>query len=365
MESKINLPMNATKHINGDYSGVLEVLEKQVNAGLESYLNSCVHCGLCSESCHYYLSDPKPSYSPSAKVDMIASIYRRYYTKAGKLVPWLTGAREINDLTLEKMTDLAFGSCTMCGRCTIHCSVGIDIGLLVRTSRMMLAEIGIIPGGLDSTAHLAIKSGNNMGITREELVDTLQWLEDDLKMEVNDDKASIPLDRKNAKIIYTLNPREPKFFPLSISAMAKIFYAAKENWTISTKVYDVTNYSYFSGEESDAGTLAGRYKKEIEELKAENLVLGECGHGFRAYRWEGPEWMGENYPAEAISVLQLMAEYIRSGRIKTSRSLFTKRVTLHDPCNLVRNGGIIEEQRYILNNCVEDFVEMTPNRADN
>jgi len=354
------------KHkLEGNHLAAFNVLERKINAQLETYLNSCVHCGLCSKSCHYYLSEPRPSYSPSTKVDIIASIYRRYYTLSGKLFPALTGAREINDHTLEEMVDLAYGSCSMCGRCTLHCSVGIDIGLLVRSSRAMLAEIGLVPKGLDTTARLAIDTGNNMGITEEDLIDTLEWLEDDLKMEVEDDSASIPLNKKNAKIIYTLNPREPKFFPLSISAMAKVFYAAREDWTISTKVYDVTNYSYFSGEEGDARILAERYSAEIKELEAEKLVLGECGHGYRAFRWEGPDWMRKNYPVDAVSVLQLMAEYIRKGIVKTDPSLNTKRVTLHDPCNLVRNGGVIEEQRYILKNSVSDFVEMTPNRTDN
>ena len=40
-------------------------------------------------------------------------------------------------------------------------------------------------------------------------------------------------------------------------------------------------------------------------------------------------------------------------------------VTLHDPCNLVRAGGIVEEQRFILNRAVENFVEMIPNRTNN
>jgi len=41
------------------------------------------------------------------------------------------------------------------------------------------------------------------------------------------------------------------------------------------------------------------------------------------------------------------------------------RVTLHDPCNLVRHGGISEPQRRILRRATADFVEMTPNRAEN
>ena len=47
------------------------------------------------------------------------------------------------------------------------------------------------------------------------------------------------------------------------------------------------------------------------------------------------------------------------------RSRNQKPVTLHDPCNLVRLGGIIEEQRFILKNAVTNFVEMYPNREKN
>ena len=101
-------------------------------------------------------------------------------------------------------------------------------------------------------------------------------------MEVDDENASIPLDKKGAKILYTLNPREPKFFPLSISALAKIFYAANEDWTISTHTYDVTNYAYFSGDDNGSRELTQRLFDETVKLEADRLVLAECGHGFRA-----------------------------------------------------------------------------------
>ena len=70
--------------------------------------------------------------------------------------------------------------------------------------------------------------------------------------------------------MYTLNPREPKFFPLSISAMAKIYYAAKESWTISTNTYDVTNYSYYSGDNEGARELTDRLCKEMKKLGDRN-----------------------------------------------------------------------------------------------
>jgi Fe-S oxidoreductase len=228
-----------------------------------------------------------------------------------------------------------------------------------------MVEMGLVPKGLQSTIDAAVTTGNNMAIPREELVDTLEWLADDLRMEVDDERASIPLDAPGKRVLYTLNPREPKFFPLSITAIAKILHAAGESWTVSTRCYDVTNYAYYSGDDGTARQLAERLFNEVKKLEAEMLVLAECGHGFRAIRWEGPGWLGQAYPYPVLSVVELVAGYVRSGRIRLDRSLNTERVTLHDPCNLVRAGGVIEDQRYLLQEAVSDFAEMSPNREDN
>jgi Fe-S oxidoreductase len=343
----------------------LEVFESNGSSRLLTQLNSCVHCGLCAESCIYYQVYKDPRYVPAKKVDLVSSIYRRYHTLTGKTIPWLTGARDLDEVTIGEMVDLMYGSCTMCGRCTMHCSIGVDISYLVQTGRAMLAKMGYVPATLQSTVDSAIRTGNNMAIPVEELVDTIKWLEDDLRMEVNDDLATIPMDEPGKKIMYTLNPREPKFFPLSISAMAKIFYAAGESWTLSTRMYDVTNYAYFSGDREEAKIIARRMCDEMEHLKAERCVLAECGHGFRAFRWEAPNYLGKPFPFDVLACTELLAEYIKEGRIKVDPAKIKGKVTLHDPCNLVRNGGIMEVQRYILEHTVSDFVEMNPHGADN
>jgi len=353
-------------NLTAKQSEALNILRQRLSSRLVTHLNSCVRCGLCAESCHYFLADNKnEKYIPGKKVDLISQIFRRYFTLSGKLFPGWFGGKDLNESTIEEMVDLFYGMCSMCGRCSVHCSIGIDIPLLVRTARSMLVELDLVPDGLQSTVNTAIETGNNMGIPRDELVDTLQWLEEDLQMEVEDDNASIPLDKKGAQILYTLNPREPKFFPLSISAMAKIFYAAKEDWTISTNTYDVTNYAYFSGDDEAAEELTNRLYLETEKLGAKVLALAECGHGFRAIRWEGPHWINKPYPFPVISIIEVMAEYVRKDKIKLDPGLNKKIVTLHDPCNLVRNGGVQEEQRFVLKNAVENFVEMTPNRENN
>jgi len=111
--------------------------------------------------------------------------------------------------------------------------------------------------------------------------------------------------------------------------------------------------------------MSERLVESRREFGCEALILAECGHGFNSNRWEAPEWLEKKYGFPVKSILQVIADYIKEGKIRLDASRNGKRVTLHDPCNLVRLGGIVEEQRYILNQAVTDFVEMTPNREKN
>ena len=357
-----------------DIQAGLDKFNKLLDAKMQIYMNACVHCGLCADTCHYALANPSdPEMIPASKIDRVTAIYRRYHTLLGKMLPFWTNSRELTRDYADKLVDTVFGRCTMCGRCGINCSVGLNAGQLIRAARSALAEAGLVPASLQSTVDNAINTGNNMAITEQDFIETIEWLQDDLKLELGDETVKFPLNKQGANVLYTLNPREPKFFPLSISAMGKIFHAAGENWTLSSTNFDVTNYGLFSGKDSEAQEISRRLIDEAKRLGAKRLVLAECGHGYRATRWELANWLavskanlkGAGLDIEVISVIELMGEYIRAGRLKLDPSRNAKRVTLHDPCNLVRNGGIIEEQRYILKHAVSDFVEMIPNRQQN
>ncbi len=351
--------------LSAEHRKALRILAEPKDSQLESHLNSCVHCGLCAESCMYYLAMKDERFIPAAKVALVSSIYQRYCTFTGRVFPRLVGARELDDATVNEMVDLLFGSCTLCGRCTMHCSIGVDITYVVRTGRAMLAAMSLVPATLQSTVNAALQTGNNMAIPTDEFVSTISWLEDELRDEVNDPKASIPLNQVGAKILYTLNPREPKFFPLSISAMAKVFYAAKESWTLSTSMYDVTNYAYFSCNLEEAVIIAQRLHDEMETIGAKRCVLAECGHGSRAFRWEAPNYLQRPFSFNTITSVELLAEYVRDGKITLDKKKNQEVMTLHDPCNLVREGGVIDEQRFVLSHAASTLVEMTPHGVDN
>lgn len=343
----------------------IDILTKHTDSKLVTHLNACVHCGLCETSCLFWKTFKEPKYIPGKKVDMVSSIYRRYCTFLGKAAPKLTHARELTDDTLTEMVDSLFGACTMCGRCVKHCSIGVDIPFVVRTGRRMLATMGLVPQTLQATVDAAINTGNNMAIPTEDFVDTIEWMQEDLQDELEDENATIPLDKDGCDILYTLNPREPKFFPLSIAAAAKIFYAAGDKWTLSTEMYDVTNYGYFSGNDAEATAIAKHMFDEVHKLKCNTLVLGECGHGTRALRWEAPNYLKTHPDFKMISLIELLEDYIKSCRIKVDKNLNTKKYTIHDPCNIVRNGGLYNSLRYVVKQVVPELIEMTPTGSDN
>lgn len=362
---KTNCQLRAEQLTDADINGATDFFRRRIDHRLAASLNSCVHCGLCAESCHYYLATGNPAFQPALKVKLLQSVFRAHPAGLRGLLARLSGAETLNRKMLEQWVDILFGSCTGCGRCTLNCAVGVQVSRLVRAGRSTLASLALVPGELQSTVDTAVQTGNNMGIAAEEWRETIEWIEEELQNEAGDPNARIPIDRVGADLLYTVNPREIKFFPLSLLAAAKILHASGESWTFSSSAYDVTNYGLFSGDDGAASLISGRLCQSMQDLQARTLVLGECGHGFGANRWEAPEWLGATPGFEIKSMVQIMADLIRQERITLDPSRITKRVTLHDPCNLVRLGGVIEDQRYILRRAVGDFVEMYPNREQN
>ena len=361
---------------DAELEGVASEPESDVKAALDMmarsdrglgafHMNACLRCGLCSDACHIYVSEPQTANLPAAKATKIASLFRRRHTLLGRLLPGLVSARELTAQVLDEIPEVVYGRCTACGRCAIHCALGVDLRDIIRVGRQMCVATGRVPEGLQRTVDNQLETGNQMAIAREELVSTAEWISDDLKLEMGDDAVKVHVDEKGKRVFYLVNPREVKFFPLSLMAAAGVFHAAGESWTMSSKFYDVTNYGFYSGDDKSAGELTRRVMKEAEAFGAEEIILSECGHGYRSFRWEGPNWLGEEYPLPVRSLIELLDEYIESGSIVVDPAKNAERVTLHDPCNLVRLGGLSEPQRRILRRVVKDFVEMTPNRENN
>jgi Fe-S oxidoreductase len=348
-----------------DLARGLSFFHSRLKAADVAGLATCVHCGLCAESCHYYLATGEAADIPAVKLDTVLAVFKRHFTAPGRIAPHWFGARRFDHAAVRAWLDAVFGRCTLCGRCSLNCTVGIQLPAVLRAARGALTEMGVIPADLNSTVRASLDTGNNMGIGTDDFLETIQWLEEELKGETGDEAARIPVDKAGARVLFTVNPKEPKFYPLSLLASAKVFHAAGEDWTISSTGWDLTNYGLFTGVPAQGAAIARPMVEAAQRLGVALVAIGECGHGWAAARWEAPEWLQQRYGFKVASVLELVAGYLTDGRIAVDPARIKGRVTLHDPCNLVRHGGIFGPQREILKAVAGDFVEMTPNRERN
>jgi Fe-S oxidoreductase len=94
-----------------------------------------------------------------------------------------------------------------------------------------------------------------------------------------------------------------------------------------------------------------------ERLKVKNVISPECGHAYIALRWEGPNYIGRPYSFNVIHIIELLDELREKGLIET-HGKETERLTFHDPCSIVRRGGVAAQPRRLLRPLAENYVEM-------
>jgi len=346
---------------------VLDRMGEKLNRQMVGSLVGCVHCGMCTNACHYVLANPgDPTYAPAYKADRIRKLFKRHFDWTGRVFPWWVKAGSVfTDEDLEELKDIVFGKCTNCRRCSLNCPMGVDYATFNRMARGLLVSVGIMPEGVAVVSKDQWEIGNQMGVLKEEYLDTLEWMAEELQDELKDPAVDIPVDKTDCNVVYSINPREVKYDPRSISDAAKIFHIAGESWTMPSEGWDMTNFGLFSGDDALGGSVAQRLYEKVSELHGKKLVISECGHGYRSTRCEGPNWAKFDVPFEMESSVLTMLRYIKDGRIKVDKTRNSESVTFHDSCNNARSCGLFEEPRELLNLVCTDFREMYPNRSEN
>ena len=328
----------------------LEVLRSEVDSKVKSFFSSCVNCGICAESCLFYTETRDPRYTPIYKTEPLRKLWRNEYSLWGKITSAIGLSRPMTEADLTDWEELVYDGCSMCGRCSMVCPVGVDISGMIFKVKHALAKAGISPEGLVGATQRAVDIGSPMGITLPTVQAMIKHVEADTGLKV-------PVDVEGADYMALLSSNEIALYPEYLESLVKIFDHAGVSWTLSSHAFEATNAGLQIGNKAIAGQLVQRVVDGAEKLKVKNVISPECGHAYTALRWEGPNFIGKAYPFKVVHILELLDELQAAGRIKTTGKE-SERLTFHDPCSIVRRGGINAQPRNLLGQIAENFVEM-------
>lgn len=353
-------------------SGLEKMLSDETNKGilqpLMLSLDYCAKCHTCSEACHVYeASGGHELYRPIFRSDILRRIIKKYFTTSGKLLGSLVGADiDLTWETVARLGELAY-RCNLCRRCAQTCPLGLDNGTIAKEIRKIFSqEMGIAPKPLhEKGTQLQLKTGSSTGITKPAFLDIIEFLEEDIE-EKTGWKMKFPIDKKGADILLTHNAGEYMAWPENPIAFAILFEKAGLNWTLSSDLlgYDNVNYGIWY-DDAQARKVSLQQFKVAKDLGVNRIVVGECGHAHKAIAVVADRMTTSDNKIPVESCLPLLQQLVKSGVFKLDPSKNNFPVTLHDPCNYVRQMGIVQPQRDIIKAVCPQFREMTPHGVDN
>ena len=336
-------------------SAAIEAFQKDINRTTATAMEACMHCGVCAEACHYYKQTGDPKYTPIWKLEVFKQAYKREAGPFSWLYKRFNLKKEVTLEQLEDWQELLYDSCTMCGRCSLVCPMGIDIATLVGQARHGMFKAGLVPEDFYKVAERAETEGSPLGATADVFEDRVDWMGDEFATDVY-------FDQEEADILVTMSSIEIMKYPHAIGATAKILNTLGEKWTFRSEGYEATNFGMMSGSVEWQKNSTMKLINAAIDCGAKLVILPECGHAYGALRWQGAAMYGKPLPFKVQHISEYLADVISSGRLKVKK--VDQTVTFHDPCQVSRRGGATEAPRTVMKALGVDLKEMTPTGDD-
>ncbi len=331
-----------------------ELFATRLNAAMRLYLETCARCGVCVEACHVYASMPQARYTAVGRAETVRKVFKKYFTLEGKIAPWLGEVVRLDDAALEAFSEAAW-SCTGCRRCMTFCPFGIDTQMILSLAKLLLIGADREPKLLTMLADMSIAKAESSAETQAAFAQAVSDLSPEIRAHWPwpADGPAVTVGAEGMDVLYVALAGKH-----SIGPAATIMNAAGERWTLSA--FEAVNFAAFLGDPKKTQVIARRIHDEAVRLRVKEVAIVECGTAFRVMKY-----MTGEHPFRVVAFVELIARYLREGRIRLDRTKLAGRLTYHDPCQIARNGGVIEEPREVISMLTDDFVELQPNRSEN
>ncbi len=302
------------------------------------HMESCLRCGMCSNACHFYMATGEPKYTPINKLKPFEQAYHRHVGPFAPLYRLFGLSSNVTIEMLEEWEALLFDACSLCGRCTLACPMGIDIAELIKEARHGMYKAGLVPDRLELMDRTA-KAWGSPATPAEDFADIVREAGEANGVPMN-------VDLPKADYVITVAPAELTEHTKALSDVAKILNKIGANWTYSTEGFEASNIGYINGDLDLQEKLTRKIIDNAIAIGAHTLILPECGHAYGAARWEASRWYGKKIPLRIIHMTEFLNEVVSGGKIKLKK--IGQTVSFHDPCQLARRGGVTEAPRAVL-----------------
>jgi Fe-S oxidoreductase len=283
----------------------------EVGRSAALHLASCVHCGLCAQACHFHLATGDPQLTPVLKLEPFRRAWQRSHGPLAPLIRALGLVRAPTIEDLQQWQALLYDSCTMCGRCTLACPMGIDIAELVKQARHGMFEAGLMPDRLA----LMDRTARQWGSTATPGEDLPEILADAAR----EHGVEIPCDLPQADLLVTAAPAELAEHTGALAAAAKILNRAGVRWTMHREGFDASNIGYNDGDLALQERLTRAIVDTAVKIGATTVLLPECGHAYGAARWEAARWYGRALPVRIVHMTEYLDELLAEAASGSGR----------------------------------------------
>lgn len=329
-------------------NAAMQTFVREFGMTAAAQLESCVRCGMCANACQFYVTTGDPIYTPINKLRPFEQAYHRHI---GPFAPLYRLFGVTPSVTIEKLQEwerLVFDACSLCGRCTLACPMGIDIAELIKEARHGMFKAGLIPDRLELMDRTT-KAWGSPATPSDDFADIIKDAGEENGVPVN-------IDLPKADYVITTAPAELTEHTKALTDIAKILNKMGASWTYSSEGFEASNIGYLNGDVELQEKMTRKMIDNAVKIGAHTLILPECGHAYGAARWEAARWYGGKVPVRVIHMTEFLAEVVGSGKVKLNKIGAT--ASFHDPCQLVRRGGVTQAPRAVLKALGLDIKEL-------